>query len=299
MESGRRPDPHAYVEGMDASTVMKLDEASPHIKGGIEVDFGCGAGLLTIRIAQQYPGSRVIGVELLEYLAKESAERINKAHVTNCTIIQGDMCAPMFRPGTIDTALAYSVGHHLYTYNGYNYDALRLFLARAYEALKPGGRIIFRDGLEPNHYTTALHILPSPGSINITDNPEDLSTEGMLLRFARDFPQAVALEPTGMHKKPVYLMSSEHAYEFMMKKDFRANWPVEVREVYGYWTTQQFLQEFREAGFRNVSATPITNKWIVKNRLEPAMEVYHYSTLHMKFYKWHFPYTHVLVVAEK
>lgn len=54
--------------------------------------------------------------------------------------------------------------------------------------------------------------------------------------------------------------------EFVLRKDYRQDWDVELLEEYTYFTADEFAEEVARAGARLVSAEPYWNPWIVKHR---------------------------------
>ena len=84
------------------------------------------------------------------------------------------------------------------------------------------------------------------------------------------------------------------AAEFVLRKDYRADWGTEVLEEYTYLSQPQFEEAFRSRGLRIVTSRPLWNPWIVQNRFEGK---FHLSDLGGN--PLPFPPTNYLIVGEK
>jgi hypothetical protein len=65
-----------------------------------------------------------------------------------------------------------------------------------------------------------------------------------------------------------YGVSLRVAAEFVLRKDYRADWETELLEEYTYFTQAEFERAFRGRGLRIVASMPLWNPWIVQNRFE-------------------------------
>ena len=84
------------------------------------------------------------------------------------------------------------------------------------------------------------------------------------------------------------------AAEFVLRKDYRADWDTELIEEYTYMTQREFETEFRKRGLRIVASMPLWNPWIVKKRFEGRFELRSLGGEVLPF-----PPTNYLIVGEK
>lgn len=115
-------------------------DAVADVAPGTVVDIGCGTGALSIPIAAQLPGARVVGVdgdtEVLEIArAKQGAERVEW--------VEGLAGSLPLVDGEADVVLTSLVLHHL------PLATKRELLADAHRVLRPGGRLIVADWAAP------------------------------------------------------------------------------------------------------------------------------------------------------
>src|SRR4029079_7189844 len=84
------------------------------------------------------------------------------------------------------------------------------------------------------------------------------------------------------------------AAEFVLRKDYRADWETEVLEEYTYMSQSQFENAFRSRGLRIVTSRPLWNPWIVQNRFQGKFQL-----LDLDGRVLPFPPTNYLIVGEK
>jgi hypothetical protein len=167
--------------------------------------------------------------------------------------------------------------------------------------LKTGGVIIVRDFVIPHGPVQVYLDLPE------TDGAEsgaktELSTAALFEVFAETWRSSV--NPDG----PVPFTWSKSsrdgfrriqltlraAAEFVLRKDYRADWDTEVLEEYTYLSQAQFEEAFRARGLRIVTSRPLWNPWIVQNRFENK---FYLSDLNDR--PLPYPPTNYLIVGEK
>lgn len=115
----------------------------PYVKPGTVLDVGAGGGELALALAE-IDGVSVIALDT----ARESLERLEDAGLAT---IQGDAAAlgTLVAPESLDTVVFCSVLHEVYSYSPRRREAVRDALEGARQALRPGGRLIIRDGVMP------------------------------------------------------------------------------------------------------------------------------------------------------
>ena len=67
-------------------------------------------------------------------------------------------------------------------------------------------------------------------------------------------------------RSAVYRINNRLATEFLLRKDYRDHWEVELLEEYLYFTQEEFEREFLRRSLRVLLSRPIHNQWIIRNR---------------------------------
>ena len=260
----------AYYAGMDSTMRQKLAFVGAHFlldPGSRIADMGCGSGYGTYQLALLNPHVTVIGVDINPESVRIASE---KYQLPNLEFIVGDASEPIFADDPLDGILSSSTLHHVYTFNGYSRDAVRRALASHMGCLRNGGVFVLRDFVMPPGNGHVLLELPR-------DSASDFSDADLLVRFsqtARPLDSRCGpgffLEEIDPQRSDTRLFRLAHkwAAEFVLRKDYRSGWDVELLEEYTYFTADEFASELATAGGRLVCAKPYWNPWIVKNRFE-------------------------------
>ncbi|MEW5854449.1 MAG: methyltransferase domain-containing protein [Myxococcota bacterium] len=289
----------AYFAGMDASMQQKVALTTAHFppRGRI-ADMGSGSGRGTYDLASLYPALELVGVDINPVSVRAAQERYQRP---NLSYVVGDIADPVFPPESLDGILDSSVLHHVTSFNGFSLARLEQCLDNQAAALKPGGIIIIRDFVIP-HGPELVHLDVSVVDGADTGPVEQLSTAALLERFAAEFRCSVNRDgPVPCTRLPSphpgcarFQLTLRAAQEFILRKDYRADWAAELLEEYTYFTQAQFEDAFRRRGLRIVTATPIRNPWIVANRYLGRVHLHALDGTPLPF-----PPTNFLVVGEK
>jgi SAM-dependent methyltransferase len=289
----------SYFAGMDSSMRQKVALTTAHfpVRGRI-ADMGSGSGRGTFDLASLYDGLELVGVDVNPISVERADEKFKRP---NLSYIVGDISQMVFPANSLDGILNSSVLHHVTSFN--NFDAGRVLatLDNQVAQLKLGGVIIIRDFVIPDGPEQVFLDLP------LTDGAEsggksELSTAALFEVFAREWRSSV--NPHG--PVPFELLQSPRdgfvrlkvtlraAAEFVLRKDYRADWDTEVLEEYTYFSQAEFEAAFRARGLRVVTSRPLWNPWIVQNRFENK---FYLSALNN--HPLPFPPTNYLIVGEK
>ncbi len=301
-ELAERPDFNVYVSGMNATVRMKWNDIEKYIIPGKIVDVGCGTGELTKIIAKKFLDSQVIGIDISDYFVQLS--RKNTKDLGNVEIQQCDIVFKEFEPETITTKIFSSVIHELVSYKGYNKEIPKKVIRGSFRELKPGGRIIIRDGVSPGDYEIYIWFNDKNGineldhKKNIKLNFKDLSTEARFIRFCLQFKgKEWDYRPVRINNKKLYVLDAHFAHEFMSKKEYVENWDVEALEEFGIFTIEEYKQTLENADFDIVEIKTYKNPWIVKNWYENKLKLYRYENNKLNELDY-FP-TNIIIIAEK
>jgi predicted O-methyltransferase YrrM len=265
----------AYYAGMDRTMRQKLAFVGAHFlldPGARIADMGCGSGSGTYQLALLNPVIEVIGVDINPESVRFATE---KYRLPNLRFIVGDAAEPVFADDPLDGILSSSTLHHVYTFNDYSRAAVRRAIASHLACLRENGVFVLRDFVSPPG--DAYILLEFPDQPSRGDAIADLSDADLLVRFAntarpldKDNGPGFFLEELDARVAGTRLFRVSHkwATEFVLRKDYRRAWDVELLEEYSYFTADEFVQELNAAGGRLLCAEPYWNPWIVKNRFE-------------------------------
>jgi SAM-dependent methyltransferase len=265
----------AYFAGMDRTMHQKLAFVGAHFlldPGARIADMGCGSGSGTFQLALLNPDVEVIGVDINPESVRLATE---KFRLPNLRFAVGDAAEPVFVDDPLDGILSSSTLHHVYTFNGYSRGAVRRAIASHLACLRENGVFVLRDFVSPPRDIFILLELPDEPSRG--DAISSLSDADLLVSFAstarpldRGSGPGFFLEELDARAAGTRLFRLQHkwAVEFVLRKDYRDHWDVELLEEYSYFTADEFVAELNAAGGRLLCAEPYWNPWIVANRFE-------------------------------
>lgn len=230
-----------YTAGMEASAGDKA-RLLEFVREGTIVELGCGSGAVLELLRRRFPRSAVVGVDLNDEMVRRCRERFPGADIR-----KHDVTARIFEDGSVDTIVLCSVMHEVFSYKGYDYGAVRQALRTAAAALRPGGRLVIRDGVKPDReeavYLTFL----------------DEGVRLKFVRFAKEFgsSEVVWREVDGRTQ-----VARRDAMEFLTKYLYDVNWDHEVKEHFGVFTLEQWAGELERAGFRVIHRESYLIPWL-------------------------------------
>lgn len=291
-----------YLAGMDKSMRQKVALTAAHLLGeGTVADMGMGSGGGTVALASLYPRMKVVGVDV----NPEMVERARRKHVLpNLEFTAGDIATLVFDDASLDAVFDSSVLHHVTSFNGYDHEAAARALTAQARQLAAGGSLIVRDFVAPESGEVLLDLPAADG--DESDMPACCSTARLFERFALEFRPLSAAPGFPFRAVPSedaprlrsgwrrYRVEHRLAAEFLLRKDYRADWESEVLEEYTYFTQARFEAEYERLGLRLLASFPISNPWIVKNRFAGRAELRSLDHAELDF-----PATNLLIVGEK
>jgi hypothetical protein len=305
-----------YTQGMsnDAIIDLKYGDIRSHIMAGRIVDEGCADGALLVRVAEDFPDSDLIGIEITGELLSRCHERQRAGEFGEAFVHfhQRNITTPIFRPGTIHTTICNSTLHELWSYNE-RAETVFAYLHEKFRQLAPRGRLLIRDvvGAEDSDEPVYLWLEESDGAEWDAENPNAdaaaLSTYARFFRFAVDFlPQrrdvdngaSVPFQVESVGGKSYVVTSLRLAIEYISKKDYTDNWASEMHEEFAFWSFEEWKQALRSVGFVVNNASHVyTNEWIAEKRWKGKVALFRRSE--NQLIPLSYPPTTVVLVAEK
>lgn len=289
----------SYYAGMDASMQQKVALTTAHFPtSGTVVDMGSGSGRGTYDLACLHPELELVGVDINPTAVTTAAAQYQRP---NLRYVAGDIADPLFPDNSIDGILDSSVLHHVTSFNGYSTARLETCLDNQVRALRTGGVLIIRDFVAPDGPDeVVLSIRDDDGA---SDGPiPALSTWAMWRRYTATVAQGryragelpwrdLGADGAGWRKLRLHLRDAQ---EFLLRKDYRTDWDVELLEEYTYFTQAEFIRALERRGLRVVTAAPIRNPWIVANRYRGRARLATIDGAELMF-----PPTNFLIVGQK
>ncbi len=287
-----------YARRMNEIIRLKYLDIREAIRPGRIVDEGCADGALLAEISREFPDSDLFGIDISAEFAGRFAERQRAGEFGGAYVhfFHRNLLDRIFEPESIDTTICNSTLHELWSY-GEQDKTVRGYLAEKFRQLRPGGRLVIRDVVGPEHGEEVVYLYCSEEDGNelwddawqTTDSrfPEwlrDLSTRSRFFVFAHDFlarkrarkEAGVRFQAVDRARQPGFLLSLRSAAEFLSKKDYLENWKSEMNEEFCFWSFTQWKQSLADAGFQILEnpnqpahgSRVYSNPWIVQNRYE-------------------------------
>lgn len=211
-----------------------------YITGEVVLDIGPGGGVLLDLMEEQLPHVRPVGIDISSNVI-EALEKRKRLEHKPWEVLKGDALRlrEYVEPGSVDTVIFSSIIHELYSYiemDGFRFNraTVEAALFSAYEVLRPGGRIIIRDGIMTEPVDTMRRI-----RFREADGLE------WLLRYASDFKgRAIVYEQLAQDE---VRLPVNDAMEFLYTYTWGAEAYVhEVQEQFGYFTPSQYEECIRK-----------------------------------------------------
>jgi SAM-dependent methyltransferase len=276
---------------------VALTTAHFPVRGRI-ADMGSGSGRGTFDLACLYDGLALVGVDVNPVSVERASEKFQRR---NLSYIVGDISQMVFPENSLDGILNSSVLHHVTSFNNFAVERVFATLDNQVAQLKPGGVIIIRDFVIPDGPEQVYLDLPFTDGGPTGTKPE-LSTAALFEVFVQEWRSSVNSDGPFLFAKLKshrdgfvrFQLTLRAATEFVLRKDYRADWDTEVLEEYTYFSQAQFEAAFRSRGLRVVTSRPIWNPWIVRNRFENK-----FSLSGLNGEPLPYPPTNYLIVGEK
>lgn len=243
-----------YAAGMEASAADKA-KLLRYIRPGVIADLGCGTGTVLELLRRRSPKSEFVGVDCSPHMIRRCRKRF-----PGVRFLRRDITEPLFDPASVDTIVLCSIMHEVFSYKGYDYSAVRRTLSHCAAALKPGGRLVIRDGVKPaKHDTVSLTFLNE-------------KVRDKFLRFSQEFGSS---EIVWRMKDRRVQVARRDAMEFLTKYIYDVNWRYEVKEQFGVFTLDDWGAELKKAGLRVLHRESYLIEWLRKTHWEKdvVMEV--------------------------
>ena len=143
----------SYLSTMNNISGSRKGEILDYVVGKSVVDVGSGSGILLDELEKKFPDMSIIGTdisqEVIDRLKKRASAENHSWNVRRHDFTSGRF-HDMGTPCDVDTIIFSSILHEIFSFASprYNLMTVKMALMNAYRSLKPGGRIIIRDGVK-------------------------------------------------------------------------------------------------------------------------------------------------------
>ncbi len=217
-----------YLATMNAAKSDKqrmLDFVAP----GTIVEIGPGGGVVLDLLEQRFGDSEIIGVDLSREVIAALEGRAKSTGARWRVVLGAAEDLATLVPAA-DTVVFCSILHEVYSYSEPRFQlaSVEAVVKAAYAVLRPGGRIVIRDG-----------VMPPPGTRRIEMIAPDVrpTLELYCAQFEGRRITYTELSPTRIE------MSAPDAMEFLYTYTWgAASFPYEVRELYGILPYDEYVQ---------------------------------------------------------
>ena len=219
-----------YLEHMNSARTDK-ERMLDYVRPGRVVEVGPGGGVVLDLCEARFPESEILGLDASE-MAADALRRRRAAEHHRWEVLHGDALhlPAVVGEGAVDTVIFCSVLHEIYSYversadgggppRRFQLESVRDLLRAAYRALRPGGRIVIRDGVMPPPGVRILELLAPDAEEFLALFEQQF--EGRPIRSEWVGPRRVRLPAAD---------AMEFAYTYIWGA---ASFPFEVREQYG------------------------------------------------------------------
>ena len=232
-----------YLARMNATEESTKNSIIDYVTGTSVVDVGSGGGVLLDLLEKTYPDKRVIGTDIsenvIEALSKKKAEEHH-----SWTVIRHNFYDEVFNE-PVDNVIFSSILHEIYSYteteNGrFDIESVKKALKNAYASLRPGGRIIIRDGIKTKVDESTITL-----RFKDPDGPE------FFKNYVNDFKGLKDIEDKKIVMNPDGTVSActNFIREFLFTYTWgKQSYAHEVQEQFGYFTLDEFREFFEEIG---------------------------------------------------
>lgn len=138
------------------------------------VEIGPGGGVILDLISDRFPDVDCVGIDISKMVV-ESLQKRREKEKRRWRVIEGDAfhLTDHFAPASVDAVVLCSLLHEIYSYIEYKLpdnttkkfrlESVRDLIRAAFDVLKPGGRLIIRDGIMPADEPRTIEFIDPEG----------------------------------------------------------------------------------------------------------------------------------------
>jgi len=219
----------SYLASMNAARSDK-QRMLDYVRPGTIVEIGPGGGVVLDLLEARFPESEILGVDLSREVISALEARA-KAGGHRWRVVHGAAEALPELAQSVDTVVFCSILHEVFSYTPprFSLASVERVVKAAWAALRPGGRIVIRDGVRPPDATRRIRFVAADA--RATFDLYVAQFEGRTIEVRELAPDRVELP-------------AADAMEFLYTYTWGpASFPYEVRELYGILTYEQYVEQ--------------------------------------------------------
>jgi SAM-dependent methyltransferase len=288
-----------YQSGCDRSKYEKAKFLQKEfIKPGIIVDMGSGTLIAEQMLSELYSGDKeflgkiqVVGLDLSKEMINTANVRKKQCSGMSIDLIKSDITTSCITDESVDTVILFSTLHEIYS--DYGLEKFLEVLRHAYGVLKPGGKLIIRDGVKPKDKTVYARF----------GNRE---VERKFYAFAKNFqPHSERhIRAEGGYKfdfkkywNGMIELNLPDLFEFLVKYFYKENWSIEIKERWGVLTQKKWMANLSDIGFRDIRTDVHLLPYFRSLYGKDGIEIFYRVGGDYKVMDY--PATHIIIAAEK
>lgn len=271
-----------YFERMGNSAGDKM-RLIPYIRDGKVLDIGAGGGELAEMM-------RLYGNDVTALDGSPNAihHMNDKFPLLNAVEGFSDDMVELFEEESFDTIVCSSILHEIFSYGGKDTETIDHALKDIFTLLKPGGRLLIRDGVMPTSHAQSTSVVfatkDGPKFMELYKNTSPFYSdveEYRKVSFTQDNPTTFSM-PLGS------LMETLYTYTWGFEAAGR-----ETQELYGIFTEQEYCDELVKNGFNVVTSYQYTQPGYPEN-LKHKVSIFDSDGNEIEY-----PSSNMVIVAEK
>jgi len=228
-----------YLSDMNSAQNHKKVIAE-YAVGSRMLDIGAGGGVMLDVLSEYHPNAKVIGLDISTNVIEELEKRKMRENKP-WFVKQADalLLKDSYEKNSIDTIVFSSILHEMYSYISYrgkkfNPEVVTDSLKSAFDVLKPGGRIIIRDGImtEPKDQLRIIEFYQSKEIEFFRRYVKDF--KGRKISYEQINDRTIQLPINDLMEFLYTYTWGEEAY------------PHEVQEQFGYFTPSEYKKAIQD-----------------------------------------------------
>ena len=259
-----------------------------YVKGELVLDVGSGGGVLLDALEARFPEKRIFGTDISQNVIEVLNNKINKENHKYDVFVHNFVHQRLWSP--VDSIIFSSILHEIYSYTEignkkFETASVIASLYNAFDSLKPGGRIIIRDGVKTN----------SKRIVSVKFKDEDSLT--LAKSYLSEFQGLKELKDKDGNWFDLKIEGDVITGNINLIREmlYTITWgpmsyPQEVKEQFGYFTLEEFKGVLNSVGFGIIESSEFT---------EPGYPEHLNSKVDLIDFTWDDIPSNCIVVAEK
>ncbi len=273
---------HDLLRNIPPKTIKKAWFTLSHMllePGAHLLDMGCGNGEISYVMAVLAPQIKITALDLDRHAIARAEKKYSRPNLNFRTAdITGNAD---FENESVDAIVNSFILHEIFSGSHYDDRPVARTLENHFSLLKNNGIMMIHDYAQPPPGEYVLLEMPDTPSKN--DTLEQMSEPDLLMWYA---DHARPREEEGCHgffieehpprfpKTRLFRLPYKWAYEFIMRKDRRADIKAELHKEYAFYTPREYRKTIRGLGARVLYTAPHWEESTIRKKFEGRFRLY-------------------------